>query len=179
MLGLPGRGFALRVVVRVSPISQCELSLAQINQSTTSRISVLFLAMRRCIQMFLKCLQQEFLEMFCCLLPDQADSVSCAKRVLLHSRLPRFSGRTTCAVSQFAHFLHAPLLGTPLFASPAQHLSVTPDLQPDAHRFHTQHETSSVHPETCVLSPHAKPWVPAWFDEHFVSSEQHGSVPDA
>ena len=74
-----------------------ELSLAQINQSTASWISVLFLAMRRCIPMFLKCLQQKFLEMFCRLLPD-ADSVSCAKRVLPHSRLPSFSGSASLCV---------------------------------------------------------------------------------
>ena len=36
-----------------------------------------------------------------------------------------------------------------------------------------------MHPETCVLSPHAKPWVPARSDEHFVSSEQQGSASDA
>ena len=41
-------------------------------------------------------------------------------------------------VSGFADFLVEPLNGTPLFALPAKHLAVMPDLYKDAGRFQAQ-----------------------------------------
>ena len=104
-------------------------SLAAAVQS--SRVVYLTLG---CIPMFVTFVEKE---QFCRSLPARR-TLHVRNACCSISGCPTHSGTTTCVVSGFADFLLAPLSGTPLFALPAKHLAVTPDLYQDARRFQAQ-----------------------------------------
>ena len=126
--------------------------LRRLIRRDTSWISVL----ERGNPMFVAWLEQELLErlrrsLAACRAPFRVPN-ACSS----NSGCSAHSETTTRGVSEFANFLVAPLNETRVFALPAKHLALTPDLHKDARRFQAQ---VTVYPGVFVLSPHAKPWV--------------------